>query len=88
MADRMIRNLDPDIYNRAQGQAKARGYKRFGDYVNEALELKLSLPPHESHFQITPENGIEVRIVRKDGSELMFSKDGWATKPPPKGKKG
>ena len=85
--DRMIRNLDLDLHNRARAEALKRGIP-IGNLVNEALALKLALPLHESYTKLTPENGIEVRIVRKDGSELLANKDGWIVKPPPKkGKK-
>lgn len=39
--DRLIRNLNLDTYNRAQAEAKIRGYKSFGPWANEAFALKL-----------------------------------------------
>ncbi|MBA7642082.1 hypothetical protein ES703_49768 [subsurface metagenome] len=87
LVDRMIRNLDRDLHSRARAEALKRGIT-IGDLVNEALALKLAMPPHESYTKLTPENGVEVRIVRRDGSVLLANKDGYVLKPPPKrGKK-
>ena len=81
LVDRMIRNLDRDLHSRARAEALKRGIT-IGDLVNEALALKLAMPPHESYTKLTPENGIEVRIVHRDGSELLANKDGYVIKPP------
>ncbi|MBA7676497.1 hypothetical protein ES703_84739 [subsurface metagenome] len=85
--DRMIRNLDLDTYNRAQGHAKALGYKNFGAYVNEALELKLSLPTHpQAHVKKIDIVDEGLKLVWSDGGVSILLKDGRVKSIPPSGK--